>query len=101
MAHPLTRIARLPPPLLLAGVSIFALLVRLIVYFQVSQDPNFHHITGDGLAYLKWAAAIQQGDWIGHEVFYQSPLYPYLVAIFQKLTDRDLLDLLVVQAILG
>jgi tetratricopeptide (TPR) repeat protein len=82
-------------------VLLIALFVRLLVLFQISHDPNFHHIGGDGSAYLKWAAAIEQGDWIGHEVFYQSPLYPYLIAIFQKLLGPELISLLAFQAFIG
>ncbi len=35
---------------------------------------------GDSRAYDEWARRIAAGDWIGREVFYQAPLYPYFLA---------------------
>jgi 4-amino-4-deoxy-L-arabinose transferase-like glycosyltransferase len=87
---------------LFAGITVIALCVRLLVLQQIRSDPHFSDdVGGDGVAYLNWAARIASGDWIGHDVFYASPLYPYLVAIHQRLFGTHLPALLAAQALVG
>src|SRR4051812_36227418 len=75
---------------LFAGVTVVALCVRLLVLQQIKSDPHlFDDVGGDGVAYLTWGR-VAAGDWIGHDVFYASPLYPYLVAIHQRVFGTQL-----------
>ena len=39
----------------------------------------------DSQAYHNWAGQIAAGDWVGHGVFYQAPLYPYFLAVIYKI----------------
>ena len=41
------------------------------------------------------------GDWIGTEVFYQAPLYPYFLGVIYAVAGHDLLAVRVVQAVIG
>lgn len=82
-------------------VFFIALSVRLVVLWQVSGDPRFHEVGGDGAAFLDWAKQIQQEGWIGKSVFFQSPLYPYICALFQTIFGTDLIRLLIFQAVIG
>ena len=41
------------------------------------------------------------GDWIGTDVFYQAPLYPYFLGVIYAVAGHDLLAVRVVQAVIG
>ena len=48
-------------------------------------------LLGDAHGYDEWARRIAGGDWIGSEVFYQAPLYPYFLGVIYAIAGRDLL----------
>ena len=56
---------------------------------------------GDARGYDAWGQRIAGGEWIGTDVFYQAPLYPYFLGIFYTLLGRDLTTIRIVQAIIG
>src|SRR5262245_64077585 len=56
---------------------------------------------GDSHGYDEWAQRIAAGDWLGHEVFYQAPLYPYLLGVTYAIAGRSLLVVRIVQALIG
>jgi tetratricopeptide (TPR) repeat protein len=89
------------PAMMFAGVAVLALVVRLLVLMQVRGDPNVDHLTGDGAAYWRWADSILGGDWIGKEVFYQTPLYPYFLAIVRGVLRLNQTGVRVIQACIG
>jgi tetratricopeptide (TPR) repeat protein len=84
---------------LLVAVAAFAL--RAAYLYQVSPGPFFESLTGDARAYDAWAQRIAGGDWIGSEVFYQAPLYPYFLATLYTITGHDLAAVRLVQILLG
>lgn len=45
---------------------------------------------GDAIEYDAWAQRIAAGDWIGSEVFYQAPLYPYCLGVLFALAGHGL-----------
>jgi tetratricopeptide (TPR) repeat protein len=112
-ARPTTGLTRpaggsFPPPAARGGfggpaVAIFAvaLAVRLVHLWQIRRAPFFTVLLGDSRAYDEWAQRIAGGDWIGHEVFYQAPLYPYCLGLLYAIGGRHLLLVRVVQALLG
>jgi tetratricopeptide (TPR) repeat protein len=55
----------------------------------------------DAKRYTEWAAGIAAGDWIGDEIFYQAPLYPYFLAVIFKFLGADLLMVRLCQALGG
>jgi 4-amino-4-deoxy-L-arabinose transferase-like glycosyltransferase len=57
-----------------------ALLVRLAHWAAVRDEPFFSQLAMDSQEYDRWAQAIAGGDWLGSQVFFQAPLYPYLLA---------------------
>ncbi|HVT87621.1 MAG TPA: glycosyltransferase family 39 protein [Tepidisphaeraceae bacterium] len=95
------NLRKLHPAAIFGTVFLVALLMRLVVLYQINGDPHLDSVGGDGTAYLKWADTIARGDWIGHDVFYPSPLYPYLLAVFQKVSGWNLNNLLMTQALIG
>jgi 4-amino-4-deoxy-L-arabinose transferase-like glycosyltransferase len=78
-----------------------ALAARLIHVWQLKGSPFFDTLLGDANGYDLWAQRLAAGDWIGSEVFYQAPLYPYFVGVVYALFGRDLLIVRVVQALIG
>jgi Flp pilus assembly protein TadD len=86
-----------------SAVAIFgiALLVRLLHLWQLGRAPFFTVLTGDSRAYDAWAQRIAQGDWFGHEVFYQAPLYPYFLGAIYAAAGHDVPIARICQAIIG
>ncbi len=56
---------------------------------------------GDGESYHIWAQELAGGDWLGSEVFYQAPLYPYFLGVIYKLFGVSLTAAKISQALLG
>ena len=86
---------------LLAAIALLALAIRLIYLRQIQPAPFFTLLMGDSKSYDAWATRIAAGDWIGRDVFYQAPLYPYFIGVVYTVFGRDLLIVRVVQAVLG
>jgi tetratricopeptide (TPR) repeat protein len=78
-----------------------ALLLRLVYLWEWHDTLLFTTPIGDARAYLDWARQIAGGDWLGREVFYQAPLYPYLLAGVLRLTGSETWGPRLVQAVLG
>ena len=78
-----------------------ALAVRLIHIWQIRRAPFFDVLMGDARGYDAWAQRIANGDWQGHEVFYQAPLYPYFLGLIYAVAGRNLLAVRICQAIAG
>ena len=87
------------PFLAYAGLGLFALVLRIIYLFQIEHAPLAHALLGDAAAYDEWARKIAAGDWIGQGVFYQAPLYPYLLAVVYLFTGPGVLTVRLVQAL--
>jgi tetratricopeptide (TPR) repeat protein len=84
-----------------AIVLVIALVVRLAHIWHMRESPFFSVLMGDGRSYDEWARRIAAGDWLGNDVFYQAPLYPYFLGIIYSLFGHDLFVVRVCQAIVG
>jgi len=86
-----------------AGAAIFlvALTIRLIHVWQIRRAPFFTILMGDAHGYDVWAREIAKGDWIGHDVFYQAPLYPYFLGVIYSTLGPNLVAVRVCQAVIG
>ena len=78
-----------------------ALAVRLLHVWQIRSAPFFSLLMGDSRGYDEWAQRLAAGDWIGHDVFYQAPLYPYFLGVVYAMAGRNLLLVRIVQALIG
>ncbi len=88
--------------LTLLAIFTLALLLRLGVLYQLQGTDPLAVLLGDSKAYHEWALTlVQSGDWIGTQTFYQSPLYPYFLALIYKVTGPSLLAVRIIQSILG
>ncbi len=90
------------PLWLFAGIiAVPALALRLLHLWDIKQATFFSVLMGDARAYDAWAQRLAGGDWVGTEVFYQAPLYPYFLGVIYAVAGHDLLLVRVVQALLG
>ncbi len=79
-------------------VAFAALLVRAIYLFELSGTLPFSTLILDGRVFDEWAQGIAAGNWIGSEVFYQAPLYPYFLAVIFRIAGHHLMLVRIVQA---
>jgi tetratricopeptide (TPR) repeat protein len=82
-------------------IFLIALAVRLIHVWQLRAAPFFFVLLGDARGYDEWARRLAAGDWLGSEVFYQAPLYPYFLGVIYRFVGDDVLTVRVIQAIVG
>lgn len=85
------------------GAAIFALglLVRLVHLWQIRDAPFFPLLMGDAQSYHTWAQGLAAGDWVGSDVFYQAPLYPYVLGVIYSVFGEGPMVVRVCQAVLG
>ena len=84
------------------AVFILAFLLRFLHIAAIYKNsPFFEIFPGDLGGYDRWATSIFEYGWLGKEVFYQDPLYPYFLAFFYKLIGRNFFWIYTVQALLG
>ncbi|MBK8913372.1 MAG: tetratricopeptide repeat protein [Phycisphaerales bacterium] len=81
--------------------ALVGLLVRSVYLFQIREVPFIRLHVVDAAAYDEWAKRIAGGDWLGSEVFYQAPLYPYFLAVLKLLVGDGPMGVRVVQIALG
>jgi 4-amino-4-deoxy-L-arabinose transferase-like glycosyltransferase len=75
---------------LLFALLALALVLRLGHWWAVRKAPFFGQLVMDSQEYDRWARQIAAGDWLGSEVFFQAPLYPYLLALLYRLSGPHL-----------
>jgi tetratricopeptide (TPR) repeat protein len=85
------------------ALSLFtiAFAIRLAFVLEIDGTEWGRVLVGDATAYDAWARAIAGGDWVGHEVFYQAPLYPYFLGVLYAVAGPSALVARVAQAALG
>ncbi len=62
-----------------------ALGLRVAHWAAVRGAPFVGQLAMDSQEYDRWARGIAAGDWLGSGVFFQAPLYPYLVGLIYRL----------------
>jgi len=95
------NLRHLRPSAALLGIALVALVVRLVYLAELSGNPLLSVLMGDSRQYDQWALQIAGGQWIGTEIFYQTPLYPYCLAVIFKIAGHNLDLVRVIQAVLG
>lgn len=78
-----------------------ALLIRVLHIAALHDSPFFDFTIGDATAYDAWGRRIAAGNWLGDEVFYQAPLYPYFLGFVYTIFGHDFVWLRLTQAVLG
>ena len=83
------------------GIFVLALIIRLVYLTQIKNCPLFDAPIMDALYHDQWARTIANGDWLGKEVFFRAPLYPYLLAVIYKLFGVNYYWPRIIQFVLG
>src|SRR5438093_8976227 len=86
-----------------AALVIFAVAftLRIVHIWQMRNAPFFTLLMGDARGYDEWAQRMAGGDWIGRDVFYQAPLYPYFLASIYWIAGRSPTLVRIAQAVIG
>jgi 4-amino-4-deoxy-L-arabinose transferase-like glycosyltransferase len=88
--------------LVVVGLVALGLLVRLAHFFQIeANDPYFYFPSVDPGVYHEWAARIAGGEWLGDDVFFLAPLYPYALGVLYKITGASLYAARLFQLVIG
>ncbi len=82
-------------------IFVFAFFVRALHANWIVSAPFFSYKIGDANKYDLWAREIVNGNWLGTEVFYQAPLYPYFLATVYAWFGDGIMTVRIVQAFLG
>jgi len=84
------------------GIFLFALGIRLLHLQQIQQhDPFFADPSVDPRMYHDWAVRISHGEWLGEEIFYLGPLYPYVLGLVYSVFGPSFLIAKTFQCVLG
>jgi tetratricopeptide (TPR) repeat protein len=84
-----------------AVLFLLALAVRGVHLWAMRSSPLFSVLICDCAQYDAWAQRIAAGEWIGNEVFYQTPLYPYSLAVIYTICGHSIWAVRLVQAMFG
>ncbi len=88
--------------LVVIGLVALGLLVRLVHFFQIeANDPFFYFPSVDPGVYHEWAARIAGGEWLGDDVFFLAPLYPYALGVLYKITGASIYAARLFQLVIG
>lgn len=75
---------------LLPALLATAFVIRLAHWWAVRDEPFFAWLAMDSQEYDRWAQGIANGDWLGSQVFFQAPLYPYALGLLYAVFGRSL-----------
>jgi len=77
-------------------------LIRALFIFDVGESPFVQNLFSDSKIYYDWAKGIvSSGNWIGSEVFFMSPGYPYFLALIFKFAGISIVFVKIIQAIVS
>jgi 4-amino-4-deoxy-L-arabinose transferase-like glycosyltransferase len=85
----------------IGAIAAVAFGLRALYFVELHQTPMWWALLGDGQSYDEWARRLAAGDWIGSEVFYQTPLYPYLLGLIFTIVGHSLGAVRILQALFG
>jgi tetratricopeptide (TPR) repeat protein len=83
------------------AIALLAFALRYVYLLQARSMPLFNALIMDGESYGPWSDRIAAGDWLGDQVFYQAPLYPYFLALVKLAIGKSLWTIRIVQMAIG
>jgi Flp pilus assembly protein TadD len=89
--------------LLLTSAVIFvaAWVLRFVYVMHLRASPLAGFPIVDELYHVEWARELASGNWLGREVFFRAPLYPYSLGVIFSIFGENLLAARIVQSIYG
>jgi len=85
-------------------VFIFLLALGLRLGYLVFLKGHYFfydHPSSDVLYYQEWGHEIATGNWLGKKVFFGLPLYPYFLAVLERLTLGNLFSMRLLHLLMG
>lgn len=82
-------------------IFVLAFSIRLIYLQEIKTNPFFENPITDNLWHDTWAQEIARGNWVGEEVFFRAPLYPYFLGSIYRVFGHDYYTPRLIQTILG
>jgi len=82
-------------------IFLMAFTPRLLHLLSLQSLPTFAGYIMDEAYHDAWARRIAAGDWLGHEVFFRAPLYPYLLALVYALGGTGGMAPRLLQVVIG
>ena len=82
-------------------IFVFSFILRLIYLLEIKDNPHFYNLTLDPLYHDSWAKQVAGGDWIGNQVFFRAPFYPYFLAVLYKIFAHHLFLVRLIQHLIG
>lgn len=73
----------------------------IYLYSYALNNPYYSIASMDSAVYVNWAQLINQEGWLGSEIFYRAPLYPYLLSIIFWFSPNNFLAVYSMQLVLG
>ncbi|MCX5801425.1 MAG: tetratricopeptide repeat protein [Candidatus Eisenbacteria bacterium] len=89
------------PGLTLLAALTIQVVTRLVYLIYLHRNPFFADPILDSRLYDSWALQIAAGDWLGHDVFFMGPLYPYLLALIYLVVGHNPFAAVAVQQAVG
>jgi tetratricopeptide (TPR) repeat protein len=86
---------------LIVGLFLLAFLIRLIYLNQIKSNPFFDTPQIDELWHDSWAKEIAGGNWVGKEVFFRAPLYPYFLGVLYTIFGQSFYIARFIQILIG
>ncbi len=77
------------------------LLLRFIYVIETQNTPFFQNLFSDSKIYYDLANNIASGNWIGNEVFFMSPGYPYFLAVIFAVFGKSILIVRFLQIVIN
>ena len=84
-----------------ATVFGLALVVRLLHFYLMRDAAIYQVFISDAWSYDNWAQQIAGGEWLGQELYYQTPLYPYSIAVLYAVFGHTAWAVRIFQALLS
>lgn len=77
-------------PWVLLLILAVAGILRVSHWLLVRDEPFFAQLVMDSWEFDGWGTRILKGDWLGREIYFQPPLYPYLLALIYAVWGHSL-----------
>jgi tetratricopeptide (TPR) repeat protein len=78
-----------------------ALAVRIVYVLGLRASPLFDTLVMDELYHDQWARELAGGNWVGTQVFFRAPLYPYLLGVLYRVFGPNYMLVRLTQGLVG
>ena len=87
--------------ILISILFLGAIFKGIYLYSYALSNPYYSIASMDSAVYVNWSQLINQEGWLGTEIFYRAPLYPYVMSIVFWFAPHNFLAIYVMQLVMG